>query len=105
MIKHTESLSRDHFYIAIDEGEQTFTHKFQVGGEHINHYYIFGVMGERFAITVEEWEGRVDVYVDGEGIRHELDEYYVDKRYTWLEVAVSAHPYANYNLKVRRHGK
>ncbi|MDD1780959.1 hypothetical protein LRP49_07055 [Enterovibrio sp. ZSDZ35] len=103
LLEHTESLSRNHFYVAIDTDDTPYQHVFQVGGEHINHYYILGFEGDIFSVNVRGFDGQPDVYIGGDSVIHNEGTYQVVKQHTWLEIAISAHPYSEYLIEVHVH--
>ncbi|MDJ0836708.1 MAG: hypothetical protein QNK37_09330 [Acidobacteriota bacterium] len=102
-------LSRDHTYISFQKLKKPYVRKGEVGGEQISFIKIIAFAGDRFDVAVTSTGGRLDLYVEGEGVRVEdSDEQDVKKRVTvaedrletFVEISLTAHPAANYTLTV-----
>ncbi|MGF1757143.1 hypothetical protein L4D76_04155 [Photobacterium sagamiensis] len=109
VLRHIKEVSRDYYYIHIDKPAEPFQIQDIVGGEHENQYHILGFWGERFSIAIESTEGKAGYSLRGEGfniIRTDAgDKVEVNDTHLWITIAVSAHPYAQYILTVKKHDK
>ncbi|MGY5449384.1 hypothetical protein ACVFI8_00260 [Agarivorans sp. MS3-6] len=114
LIRHIEGLSRDYYYLNIDQANQPFERTDIVGGEHENHYFILGFQGDQFVVSIESKDGEASYSLTGEGYLHQTlnstsdnghqfstNAVVVDQQRTWIGIAVSAHPFAEYTLRVR----
>ncbi|RTR38742.1 hypothetical protein EKG38_11270 [Shewanella canadensis] len=106
VLRHIEALSRDNYYVDIDDPTVPFQARDIVGGEHENEYHILGFQGDTFIIVVQSIEGEAGYSLRGDGYdrqREELgDIVTVKDRHTWISIGVSAHPYAEYILTVKK---
>lgn len=113
LLRHVEGLSRDYFYIDLNRGDSTYQQQSIVGGEHENHYLILGFTGDRFKVDIQSDDGNVgyiardDSYVIESEIWSEEEQRMsitvkVIEQQTWIDVALSAHPFADYQLNVSR---
>ncbi len=107
ILRHIEGLSRDYYYVNIDDPNTPFNMQDIVGGEHENVYHILGFPGETFIIVLQSIEGEASYSLRGEGVnikrRSKGDIVTVQDGHTWVRVGISAHPYAKYKLTVKKH--
>jgi len=107
ILRHVEALSRDYYYVHIVDPAQPFRTQDIVGGEHENEYYILGFHGETFIIFIESIEGEAGYSLRGEGYDRQRgklgDMITVKDTHTWISIGVSATPYAEYNLTVKKY--
>ncbi len=107
ILRHIEDLSRDYYYVNIDDPNTPFNMQDIVGGEHENVYHILGFPGETFIIVLKSIEGEASYSLRGEGVnikrRSKGDIVTVQDGHTWVRVGISAHPYAKYKLTVKKH--
>ncbi|WP_325895372.1 hypothetical protein [Grimontia sp. NTOU-MAR1] len=98
-LRHNQLLSRDHYYISLNSNDPSFQQRNIVGGEHNNRYFILGLENDVLSVSLTSLNGIAGFSVHGEGI----ERYHVIAMHTWLEVSVSAHPFAEYLLEVTLH--
>lgn len=106
VLRHIEALSRDHYYVHIDDPQMPFQARSIVGGEHENEYQILGFKGDTFLIVIQSLEGEAGYSLRGDGYERQRGELgdivTVKDRHTWVSIGVSAHPYAEYILTVKK---
>ncbi len=107
ILRHIEALSRDYYYVNIEDPNTPFQTQDIVGGEHENVYHILGFPGETFIIVLQSIEGEASYSLRGEGVninrRPKGDIVTVQDGHTWIRVGISAHPDAEYKLTVKKH--
>lgn len=107
ILRHIEGLSRDFYYINIDDTHVPYIAEDIVGGEHTNIYHILGFPDETFIIVMQSIKGEASYSIHGEGFtinrRPKGDVVTIKDSHTWIRLEVSAHPYAEYSLKVKKH--
>ncbi len=107
ILRHIEGLSRDYYYVNIEDVNTPFKTQDIVGGEHENIYHILGFPNESFIIVLQPIEGEASYSLQGEGFninsRPKGDIVTVQDGHTWIRVEISAHPYAEYKLTVKKH--
>lgn len=107
ILRHIDALSRDFYYVNIEDPNVPFKAKDIVGGEHENIYYILGFANEAFVIVLQSHEGQAVYSIRDEGVtinrRPKGDVVTVQDRHTWIRLEVSAHPFAKYSLTVKKH--
>lgn len=107
---HTaEDVSRDFTYITFSQNSAPFQHASQVGGEHMSFIKVLGFEGEIYVVELTCKEGRCDYHISGDGVLIEKDPAGPDSRTVTVlardalfSVAVSAHPYGDYALKITK---
>jgi len=106
ILRHIEALSRDHYYVHIDDPQIPFQARSIVGGEHENEYRILGFQGDKYTIYIESIEGEAGYSLRGAGYERQRGELgdivTVTDLHTWVSIGVSAHPYAEYVLTVKK---
>lgn len=109
ILRHIEALSRDYYYVDIKDPNIAFQTQDIVGGEHEKVYYILGFADETFFVVMQDIEGEVAYAVRGDGLRVNKrakgEIVTVEDNHAWISIAVSAHPYAEYKLTVKKHGE
>jgi hypothetical protein len=113
LIKHIELLSRDYFYIDFSRNKTTYKQQSNIGGEHETHYLILGFEGDNFIIKLHSKDGNVGHVPNDES--YNIVAQHWDKKaqvriftvkiiaqQTWIDVSLSAHPFAQYNIEVER---
>lgn len=107
ILRHIEALSRDYYYIDINDPNIPFQTQDIVGGEHETVYHILGFSNETFIIVMQSIEGSVNYALRGDGFdikrRPDGDIVMVEEQHTWISIQVSAHPYAEYKLTVKKY--
>lgn len=108
VLRHVEALSRDHYYVHIDDTETPYIARDIVGGEHINLYHILGFQEESFVIVLQSPDDSMSYSIHGDGIqriqRPKGNLVTVESENTWITIEVSAYPEtAEYNLIVKKH--
>ncbi|WP_432452634.1 MULTISPECIES: hypothetical protein [unclassified Agarivorans] len=107
LLRHVQGLSRDYYYLNIESPAQPFQVQDIVGGEHENQYFILGFAGDQFSIAIDSLEGDAGYSLGGEGYQAqqqaEGDHVLVEQPHTWIRIQVSAHPYAEYRLRVKKY--
>ncbi|WP_028866232.1 hypothetical protein [Psychromonas aquimarina] len=111
LLRHAETLSRDHFYLHFDENGR-YSKQNIIGGEHQTAYHMLGFESDVFQVTVKSLEGEAMYSFSGEGFQHNsnsgepnteivtvLYQYYGQPS-TWVTIWLSAHPYAEYIITV-----
>lgn len=114
LLKHISALSRDYYYIYPASEQHAYISETNVGGEHENHYYLLGFKGQQFSIQISSSIEDVSHLIKDPGfilkskIRDVSDSKSAKMTYiveviaqqVWIDVRFSAHPYAEYQLKV-----
>jgi hypothetical protein len=113
LLKHIEMLSRDYFYIDFSRDDSKYEQRSAVGGEHGTHYYILGFERDIFSISIYSEDENVG-YVPKDNSYKILSEHWDDKKQvnmliievigqqTWVDVSLSAHPFAEYRIVIER---
>jgi hypothetical protein len=91
LIRHIEGLSRDYYYLNIDQASQPFERTDIVGGEHENHYFILGFQGDQFVVSIESIDGEASYSLTGEGYRHQALNSISDNGHQFSANAVVVH--------------
>ncbi|MCP5078063.1 MAG: hypothetical protein GY951_08425 [Psychromonas sp.] len=111
LLQYTETLSRDHFYLHFD-GKSQYRKQNIIGGEQQTAYHILGFEGDVFEVTVKSVEGETHYSISGEGFKQRSNSNkqnsetitvsYQDHEQpsTWVTIWVSAHPFAEYIIRV-----
>lgn len=111
LLRHTETLSRDHFYLHFDENGR-YQKQNIIGGEHQTGYHILGFEDDVYQMTVTSLEGEAMYSLSGDGYQHKSNSdapnsetitvLYQDLEQpsTWITIWISAHPYAKYTITV-----
>ncbi len=107
LLRHVEEVSRDYFYIHLDDKLDALQLTGVVGGEHQTHYRILGFSGDYFHVEVESINGVAYVSIDGEGVeRQETNggsEIKVIWDGVWIDIAVSASTFSSeFVLNIKR---
>lgn len=113
LIRHVESLSRDYFYIDFSRDKSIYKQQSIVGGEHETHYYILGFEADTFIIRIHsagESVGHVPSDESYKIVTQHWDEeaqatlftVKIIAQQTWVDVSLSAHPFAQYSIEVER---
>ncbi|MFC1233638.1 hypothetical protein [Vibrio sp. F74] len=107
LLRHVEEVSRDYFYIHLDDKTNELQMTGIVGGEHQTHYRILGFSGDYFHIEVESVDGVAYVSIDGEGVERQdndgASEIKVIWDGVWIDIAVSASTFSSgYVLNIER---
>lgn len=94
LLRHVEDVSRDYFYIHLNEQNSDLKLSGMVGGEHQIHYRILGFLGDQFQVSLESIDGITYVTVDAEGLVLNDNEDSTDIKVmwdtVWIDIAVSA---------------
>lgn len=94
LLRHVEEVSRDYFYIHLDDKTTVLQLTGIVGGEHQTHYRILGFTNDYFHIDVESIDGVAYVSVGSEGVEWQDtnggSEIKVVRDGVWIDIAVSA---------------
>lgn len=110
IIDYREDVSRDCTTITFAHNRSPYVHRSQVGGEHISTVNVLGFEGEVFDVQLTADAGNVMSSICGEGIcidDHDLPggirkAARIVNRESIFSVDPSAHPYADYELKITR---
>lgn len=113
LLKHSSALSRDYYYLRVDDKYRFYQISDKVGGEHENHYYILGFAGESFQIQIISETEEIAYLLPSSGYRIQsqaLDSksakmtYIVEvtAEWVWIDLRFSAHPYGEYQLRVTK---
>lgn len=111
LLKHVEALSRDYFYLDFSRDNARYHHQSIVGGEHITHYLVLGFSGDRFKIELQSKNGDIGYLSRDDGYIVEERSWDENKQLStlivkvvaqdvWVDVSVSAHPFADYAIEV-----
>lgn len=107
ILRHIEALSRDYYYINIDDVNIPFIAQDIVGGEHEKVYHILGFRNETFVIVLQNIAAEAGYVLRGEGFninrRPKGDLVTITDNHAWISIGVWAHPYAEYKLTVKKH--
>ncbi|UGA56597.1 hypothetical protein [Vibrio sp. VB16] len=94
LLRHVEEVSRDYFYIHLDESTSDLVLSGMVGGEHQTHYRLLGFLGDHFQVNIESISGVTYSTIDGEGLvfqeNNDGTEIRVIWDSVWIDIAVSA---------------
>lgn len=106
ILRHVEAVSRDYYYVNIEDSKSAFIEQGIVGGEHEKTYYILGLYNESYTVMMTSIEGEPGYSLYGEGITIQKgaksDIVTVQDDHTWITVSVSAHPFGEYKLTVHK---
>lgn len=107
VFRHIESLSRDYYYLNIEDPNTPFSTQDIVGGEHEKVYHVLGFPNETFIIVLKNISGEASYALRGEGFiinqRPKGDIVTIKDSHTWVSIGVSAHPFGEYKLTVKKH--
>jgi hypothetical protein len=113
LIRHIESVSRDYFYIDFSRDKTIYKQQSVVGGEHETHYYILGFEADVFNIKIHSTDGNVGHVPNDESYnivaQHWEEEAQITiftvkiiAQQTWIDISLSAHPFAQYSIEIER---